>query len=203
MPRAAFLAQLGWFVVPRFLDAATCAGIRREIQQSTCQPATILNDRHEVVVDTNTRRTEIAAVSDSTRATISDRLMHVLPALEKHFNVSLAGCEPPSFLVYKPGFHFEPHSDANDNPDAPIKFQSRRVSISIYLNSESEDSTADTYSGGALRFCGAKKNNHDNHYLGLAVTGEEGLLIGFDSRWIHEVQPVRRGVRYSIVTWFA
>jgi predicted 2-oxoglutarate/Fe(II)-dependent dioxygenase YbiX len=32
---------------------------------------------------------------------------------------------------------------------------------------------------------------------------EEGLLIAFSARMMHEVQPVTRGNRYSIVTWYS
>jgi predicted 2-oxoglutarate/Fe(II)-dependent dioxygenase YbiX len=38
---------------------------------------------------------------------------------------------------------------------------------------------------------------------GFPLQPEEGLLIAFPSRMMHEVQPVTRGKRYSIVTWYS
>ena len=43
MPRAGFLAQLGWFVVPGFFDDEVCARVRREMQRSPSDLALILN----------------------------------------------------------------------------------------------------------------------------------------------------------------
>lgn len=203
MPRAGFLAQLGWFVVPGFLDTSTCTSVRREMQCSSGGLALILNADNQTEVDEDKRRTEMALVSPETRSLITSRLMAIRPSLEKHFSVELTGCEPPSFLVYKEGYYYGRHVDANRNPEAPIKFQKRRVSISIFLNGEGEEDGPDSYSGGSLTFSGTRREDLETRYAGIALTGEEGLLIGFNSDWPHEVQPVQRGVRYSIVSWFA
>ena len=202
MPRASFLAHLGMFTVPRFLDAYACGDIRREMRQCARDPARILDGESKFVVDPEKRKTEIALVSPQTRAQITSRLMAAVPAIEKHFSVPLVGCEPPSFLIYETGFYYGRHVDANHNPQAPASFRDRRVSISIFLNGEGEESEPDTYSGGSLAFSGIRREDEHGRHSGVALTGEEGLLIGFDSDWPHEVQPVRRGTRYSIVTWF-
>jgi predicted 2-oxoglutarate/Fe(II)-dependent dioxygenase YbiX len=203
MPRAVFFAQLGMFVAPGFIDAAVCSRIRREMQRSPRDPAQILNGENQLVLDVDKRRTEVALVSPETRALVTSRLMTTIPSLEKHFGVELAGCEPPSFLVYKIGFYYGRHVDANHDPEAPVTFRERRVSISIFLNGEGKEDDPDTYSGGSLTFSGTRRDDAQNRHAGIALTGEEGLLIGFHSDWPHEVQPVQRGTRYSIVTWFA
>lgn len=203
MPRAGFLAQLGWFVAPEFFDATACASMRREMQWSPSDPARILNDENQLSVDADLRRTEVALVSSETRLLVNSRLMAIRSSLENHFGLELVGCEPPSFLVYKQGFYYGRHVDANRSPEAPIKFRERRVSVSIFLNGEGEKDEPDTYSGGSLAFHGSQRDDLHTGQPGLALTGEQGLLIGFRSDWPHEVQPVRRGTRYSIVTWFA
>jgi predicted 2-oxoglutarate/Fe(II)-dependent dioxygenase YbiX len=38
--------------------------------------------------------------------------------------------------------------------------------------------------------------------IGLPVTGEAGSLIAFPSDMVHEVTPVSRGERYTVVSWF-
>ena len=202
MPRANFFAQLGWFVLPQFLDRDTCARMRREMASSPCQPASILDDKNRLVVDADKRRTDAAAVPSETSTLVTARLIEAMPALEKHFEVRLIGCEPVSFLVYKPGAFFGRHADANHSAEAPAKFRQRQVSISIFLNGESELDHPDTYSGGTLTFSGTRGGDQKSKHAGIGLTGEEGLLIGFNSSWLHEIEPVRRGVRYSVVTWF-
>lgn len=203
MPRAGFLSQLGWFVVPGFLDAATCAGIRDEMKRSRSDPAQILDEQNRFKLDSGRRKTDIVAVSGETRELVTTRLMEALPKLEKHFEFALAGCEAPSFLVYKEGFYYGRHVDMNASEEAPALFRSRRVSISIFLNGEDEEGGPDTYKGGSLTFYGSRTVDPTSRDPGIAVTGEEGLLLGFRSDWPHEVKPVSRGARFSIVTWFA
>lgn len=203
MPRAGFLAQLGMFVLPRFLDADHCARLRREMQTSPRDPARILTDDYEFSVVRDTRRTELAQVSPETRSLVTSLLMKTKPSLEQHFSVELAGCESPSFLVYQEGCYYSRHVDSNPFQDAPVRFRDRRVSISIFLNGEGREEDRDSYMGGSLTFYGSQRVESAPPPPRIAVTGEEGLLIGFESHWPHEVTPVQRGTRYSIVTWFA
>ncbi len=203
MPRANFFANLGWFVAPEFFDSGTCTRIREEMAVSPLHAASILNDENELVVDIEKRHTQVAMVSDATREFVTKRMMAMMPAIEQHFIVSLVGCEPVSFLVYQPGAFFRRHTDANHRPEAPLTFRERQVSISIFLNSEGPAGELDCYSGGALAFSGARSVGEKTAYPALAIRGETGLLVGFNSSWFHEVQPILSGVRYSIVTWFA
>ena len=203
MPRANFFAHLGMFVIPGFIDTAICDDIRREMRRSPRDQARILDGENQFVVDVDTRKTEVARVSPETRSLVTRRLMATIPSMEKHFGVKLVGCEAPSFLVYEPGFYYGRHVDANHDPQAPTGFRERRVSISIFLNGEGKEGDADSYSGGSLAFSGARKDDGKANHAVITLTGEQGLLIGFDSDWPHEVQPVQRGTRYSIVTWFS
>jgi predicted 2-oxoglutarate/Fe(II)-dependent dioxygenase YbiX len=191
------------FVAPGFLDAALCASVRSEMRRSPTDRARVLDDANQLSVDADLRRTDVALVSPETRALVTARLIAARPSLAKHFGLELAECEPPSFLVYKEGFYYGRHVDANPSPAAPLKFRSRRVSISIFLNGEGNESEPDTYSGGSLTFYGSQRDDLQPMRPGIALTGEEGLLLGFQSHWPHEVQPIRRGARYSIVSWFA
>ncbi len=202
MPGAGFFAHLGMYVATEFLDTAACGSIRTEMQRSPSASARILDGENQLVVDVEKRKTEVASVSAGTRALVEARLMAVMPSLEEHFGFKLIGCEPPSFLVYRPGFYYGRHVDANRNPEAPAKFRERRVSISIFLNGEGREDEPDTYAGGSLTFSGTRTDAARAKYAGIALKGEKGLLIGFHADWPHEVQPVQRGTRFSIVTWF-
>ena len=197
MPRAGFFAQIGMFAAPRFLAHSECADLQREMQSSPRDAAQILSNDYHLNVDRDWRRTEIARVSPETRSWVTARLMDAKPALEKHFAVELTRCEPPSFLVYGEGSYYGRHVDANPDSAAPAQFRERRVSVSVFVNGEG---IADgSYRGGSLTFYGASGAPATP---GLALTGEEGLLIGFTSNVLHEVKPIQSGTRYSIVTWF-
>jgi predicted 2-oxoglutarate/Fe(II)-dependent dioxygenase YbiX len=130
---------------------------------------------------------------------IQSRLIAIKHDLGRHFRVSLSRFKRLQFLVYREGYHFRPHIDGSQDPSNPLWSQNRRVSISIFLNREGRQGD---YEGGPLTFYGLIPNLPETN-LGIPVVGEEGLLIGFPSDMLHAVQPVERGVRYSVVTWFA
>ena len=201
MPRAAFFAQLGMFVTPGFLEAGLCSSLRREMQSSPTIPAPILDGENQARVDENQRRTEKALVSEDIRAQLTLRVLAVKPSLSRHFGIDLESCEPLSFLIYRKGYSFGRHTDASRDPDAPTR--TRRVSISVFLNGEGEEDDRESYGGGSLTFFGAATGQDNYKFPEVSLRGEEGLLIGFRSDWPHSVQPITRGVRFSIVTWFA
>jgi predicted 2-oxoglutarate/Fe(II)-dependent dioxygenase YbiX len=202
LPRASFFAQLGMFVVPAFLDSATCSGLRREMSSSQTSLAEIRDSQNHFRVDEAQRKVERAVVTCDTRIRVTSLLMSLLPSLETHFGLKLTGCEPISFLVYKEGYHFHAHTDSTRDPSAPGQVRDRRVSLSVFLNGEGGGEEPLTYGGGSLVFYGAGGDRPGSGRLGIPLVGEEGLLIGFRSDWPHSVQPVSRGTRYSVVTWF-
>ena len=189
-----FLSRLGLFVRKGFLDAATCARLRNIAASSPGQPA-IIADGSEESLDLYTRQTTQITVDSQTKNEIRARLLKLQPDLEKHFGVSLNECELPRFLAYREGDFFARHRDTNDNPDLSDGIKSRVLSIIILLNGE------DMYSGGALTFYDLIPDPRLK-MRGFPLQGEEGLLVVFSSRTLHEVQPVKSGVRFSIVTWF-
>jgi predicted 2-oxoglutarate/Fe(II)-dependent dioxygenase YbiX len=75
----------------------------------------------------------------------------------------------------------------------------RRISISLFLNQQSEDSTPGTYTGGSLKFSDYRKPPPDREFY---MPVETGLLVAFRSELTHEVTPITRGERYSIVSWY-
>jgi SM-20-related protein len=201
MARAHTLSRLGLFVTPGFLDAEFCTALRNEVRASLTTAATIVNDQNAQVVNETKRKTDLALISPETKARVMSRLMHIKPALEEHFDLPLTSCQPVEFLIYRAGYHFAPHRDNDNEEAAPPWLRRRRVSVSIFLNGEGNDSDSDTYSGGSLTFYGLLKGI-SSRGLGSSATGEEGLLIAFRSDTVHAVRSVTRGVRYSAVTWF-
>jgi PKHD-type hydroxylase/SM-20-related protein len=129
------------------------------------------------------------------------RIMAIRPDLEKHFRVTLEDCRSPLLLSYGVGEFFGRHGDTTDDPNLPEIIKRRKVSLVIMLNEAKEQDEPNTYSGGALTFYELLPDPRLKS-RGFPLQAEEGLLIAFPSRTIHEVQPVLRGQRYSIVTWF-
>lgn len=81
-------------------------------------------------------------------------------------------------LRYMEGDYYEEHTDhCLNNP--------RSVSCSIALN--------DNYEGGEFVFFGSEK-----------YTLKKGSILMFPSNFMypHEIKPVTKGTRYSIITWF-
>jgi predicted 2-oxoglutarate/Fe(II)-dependent dioxygenase YbiX len=89
-----------------------------------------------------------------------------------------------------PGGHHIRHADncqQNENGEwVPNHTPNRAVSAIYYLN--------ETFEGGEIVF--------DRE--SLAVKPRQGLLLAFpsDGRHVHEVLPVRSGVRYTMPIWF-
>jgi SM-20-related protein len=200
MPRSNFFTHLGLLAVNDFLDAELCARLRAEMSTGSVSAATLERKTYGVV-DEDVRRAGVAKVSADSKSLIHARLSDLLPRLESHFNLALKMFERPQFLIYQQGGFFTPHQDDSDDPESSEYIKSRKVSVVIFLNTESEEARNGFYVGGKLAFYGLMKDPLWKSCK-LPLIGEEGLLIAFRSDVIHEVTPVTCGVRHTIVTWF-
>jgi PKHD-type hydroxylase len=72
--------------------------------------------------------------------------------------------------------------------DRSINFPVRKLSISIQLTNPEE------YEGGELKL-------YDGEEEGIVMDKTQGTLILFPSYILHEVMPVTKGERNSLVTW--
>jgi predicted 2-oxoglutarate/Fe(II)-dependent dioxygenase YbiX len=201
MPNAAILGQLGLFVRPGFLSAQSCRRIRGEMAAAARVPATVRPyGEAGVVLNYDARRTGVASVSASTTAFVEDRLRAIQPALEQYFQVRSVGWQELRFYIYEEGDFFEAHRDGAADREAPDWIKKRQISISILLNDARSGLDAE-YGGGALVFHG-RRSDRNGSWFSIPLETEEGMLVAFRSDWMHEVQPVTSGRRYSIVTWF-
>jgi predicted 2-oxoglutarate/Fe(II)-dependent dioxygenase YbiX len=200
LPSPDFFSHLGLYVVKGFLTPVECAQLRSEIRQSASSATTVKKgDKFEL--DETTRKVHKAKISDTTKASISERMFAMIPALSKHFAANLTSGETPQFLIYRNGYFYTQHIDTNIDPKAPNWLKARKVSMIIFLNNQSDSVQEDTYCGGALVFYGLMKGaGWENK--GFPMIGQEGTMIAFASDVLHEVTPVTDGVRYTVVTWF-
>ena len=106
----------------------------------------------------------------------------------KNFNYELSKCDVEGVHLsrYGVGQFYNKHMDFNG--DQATKSHTRKLSMSVQLSDEN------TYDGGDLVI----------HFGGKYFTSPrvKGSVIVFDSRLTHEVTPITRGERYSLVKWF-
>ena len=198
-----FLARLGVFVAPGFIDPETCGRLRAEMVAAGGSRATVTVDLTDDRLDEDFRRTTIAGISRASSALVQDRLLGLAPVLEHRFDVALDGCEPPQFLLYREGDFIGRHSDGAREAEAPEWLRQRALSAVLFLNDQSDDREEDgTFSGGALTFFGLLADDPRGAAIGLPIRASAGLLVVFGTDLVHAVTPVVRGARCTAVTWY-
>ena len=189
-------AHFDLYLMQRFLDAETCRQLIAEMRRSPASPAVTYGQGGPGSVNERVRKVESLMPSKETVQHVSRRLMDYREAVAEHFGISLSGCEEPQFLRYRVGDFFVAHQDGNTGLLLLDTDRSRRISISIFLNRQSETPETDCYCGGSLVFSDWR---YDKEFR---LTGETGTLVAFRSETTHEVIPVTHGERYSIVSWY-
>jgi len=115
----------------------------------------------------------------------------VKEVINTFYGIEILESEVPQILSYGIGGHYSPHIDGESlwkTPDGEMiwkKSTDRDISMVFYLNDE--------YEGGDFVFPDLK----------VRVRPEPGMLVCFPSNhhYLHGVEPVTRGQRYSIVCW--
>jgi PKHD-type hydroxylase len=115
------------------------------------------------------------------------------------WNFEWSFSEACQFTKYGPGQHYGAHCDswesAYDNPSNPDTHgKIRKLSVTCSLSDPSE------YEGGELEF---QFRNQDDPTIKRKCTEilPRGSLVVFPSHVWHEVKPVTKGIRYSLVIW--
>ena len=105
----------------------------------------------------------------------------------KNFNYKLSKCDVEGVQLsqYKIGQFYNKHVDFNGDPET--KSHTRKLSMSVQLSENN-------YEGGDLII----------YYSGekYIAPKSKGTVIVFDSKLTHEVTPITKGERYSLVKWF-
>jgi predicted 2-oxoglutarate/Fe(II)-dependent dioxygenase YbiX len=204
MATGAVLANLGLYVEPGFLDDELRQRLRSEIDESQKTHANVARaGRDHTVVELEDRATRRVLVSPETIESIRERLKAIMPKLGQHFGVELERCQEPQFLAYQVGDFFHAHMDGADGDDVPPDVRGRKVSAVVFVNGASSDeSEADSYTGGELIFYGLMGDDERTRSLGFPLNGTAGELVAFPSDMWHEVNAVTHGERHTIVCWF-
>ena len=189
-------ARFDLFLVSDFFAPQTCAEIVAELRSAEINPATVYGRSVSGSIDERVRKVARLRPAQATFEFVRRRLLECKGAVEQHFGIKLDECEEPQFLRYRVGDFFVAHQDGNTGLVTLDTDKSRRVSVSIFLNSQSEEPEDDSYCGGSLVFSDWRLNKK------FEFAGETGTLVAFRSETTHEVLPVTHGERYAIVSWY-
>lgn len=115
----------------------------------------------------------------------------IVALINPFYAVQVRDAEAPHILHYGAGGHYSAHVDAetlykdDTGLDLWEKTLDRDLSVVFFLNAD--------FTGGELVFPS----------LDLVITPEPGTLVCFpsDHNYIHGVNPVTSGHRYTLVTW--
>ena len=113
------------------------------------------------------------------------------------FNIT--GCETPQLTEYKKGgfygWHIDGHSDSLSVYNMPdnkfLDKNVRKISMTLLLNED--------YEGGEFQLGFFNKGKSS---ISTPQFSKKGSIIFFPSFINHQVAPVTKGVRYSLVAWF-
>lgn len=194
-------AASGLFLIRDFLDGPSCAAIRAEARAAAGHPAPVYLHGAEGLVHEDVRKTSSLEVSAETTADVARRLRELQGQIADYFGLRLTGCEPPQFLRYRVGDFFVRHQDGDTDQLEFDHLRVRKVSVVIFLNGGAEEDDAETFGGGALAIYRSRAETGSGPVV-FPVMGEPGLLVAFRSDTVHEVEPVTRGERFTVVSWF-
>lgn len=201
MPSVDFFGSFGLLAVPGFLPRQLCSDIRREMAAAGEVAATVRGADRTYAIDRESRRTGWAEVSDETSSLVHDRLTALRPEVERVFDIAVTGVQRPQFLRYGEGDFFAAHQDRGSDGRGAEFARERQVSAVVFINDEAAEPAEETYEGGRLTLFGLMDAGDDRN-VGLPVNGEAGALIAFPSEMLHEVTPITRGDRYTVVSWY-
>jgi SM-20-related protein len=188
-------AGLDLLVERGFLDPATLAEVSAAARASGGQAATVYASGDSGAVNERVRRTTRISPPAGIEELVRRLLLSRLSAAEEHFGQTLTELEEPQFLRYEPGDYFVAHQDGNTGLLRSER-EDRKVSAVVFLNRQTETPEPNTYRGGSLVF----------HPRGapepLKFRGEAGTLVLFRAETTHEVEPVIRGERFTVASWY-
>jgi predicted 2-oxoglutarate/Fe(II)-dependent dioxygenase YbiX len=193
---------LGIYTDDEFFDRPTCERLKAEMRAGVQARAEIYDRGWDRKLDEGKRSTLRVQVSPQARAFVEERMMERLPLLRRHFKLEATVCQEPTFLIYQPGDFFEPHQDLSPDERAPGHVRQRSISAIVFLSDEAAGDEPGEYAGGSLAFYGLFPDPRCER-IGIPVRGRAGMLVAFRSGVFHQVTPVTRGERYTVVCWFS
>lgn len=145
--------------------------------------------KEQGVYDPSIRKTKIKHLKPSSKDLLLMKFVYgVVEANHTKFkkNIQTFFLEPINFLKYTDDFdHFKIHKDVGNKIT-----EKRQLSCIVFLSKLTD------YQGGGLVFYGNEKKEGR-----FRLHTEKGTLVVFPSEMFHEVTPVTKGTRFSLVMW--
>jgi SM-20-related protein len=192
--------RLGVLTKERFLEPELCARLRVAMISGRAEAATMRHEGGDYQVDEGIRRARRCHVDEAIVGLVEERLLGAREEISQAFDVPVGALEELQFVIYGEGDYIRRHVDRSPNPDDGHHSRERAVSAVLLLNGQNEDPGPDEYAGGALAFYEPWKPEEGP--VPVELEGREGMLVGFPPGTLHEVKPITRGERFSVVSWF-
>ena len=178
-----------------FLDPAALAEVFAAVRASEGRPATVYGRGDSGAVDEHMRRTSRLSPPTEVEELVERLLLARMREVGEHFGRALSELEEPQFLRYGPGDFFVAHQDGNTGMLRSER-ESRLVSAVVFLNTQTDAPAPDTYGGGALVL------HPRGAPIPFRLAGAAGTLVLFPAETTHEVEPITRGERFTIASWY-
>lgn len=185
-------------IQPEVIDKSTAKYMLDYLKQQPNTDLSVFDPEHsnktgksEFVVDKQVRDTQLVEMGELFDPIIDLYRQIVKNVINPFYDINVRDSELPQVLKYQVGGHYQPHADGQSlwkSPEGDIlwrKSTDRDLSTVIFLNNDFE--------GGDFIFPDYR----------IRVRPEPGLLVCFPSthEYLHGVEPVTKGIRYSIVNW--
>lgn len=174
------------YVLENVCSTAECDALIAAAETRGFETAGFYNDADgkPVVVESIRKSQRVMIDMPEFAAMLFERVKHGLPARLNN-GLTLKGLnERMRILKYLPGDEFKRHTDGNYmTPDGA---QISQITLLLYLNSGYEGAHTTYY-------------NHGED-VGISVHPKCGSVVLMDQRLIHEVPPLRSGIKYALRT---
>jgi predicted 2-oxoglutarate/Fe(II)-dependent dioxygenase YbiX len=188
-----FVVENGLLRQRRFLDRDECARLRGAMDRGIDDPAEIVG--REIATHDRVRRTRSVEIEAAVQDWFEARLDAIRTDLEAGLGIPLGSREGTGFLRYPAGGFYRTHRDRGEVAGWPDAAR-RAVSVVVFLNGARTPAELGDFEGGQLvLYPGGPTSS-------IEVVPEMGLLVAFPSTSLHEVLPVRAGIRDAAADWF-
>ena len=194
------------FYQPRFFSLEHCAELIVKAEHASTHSTTVAAHGSQQVKE-DIRRTSKVEMPNHLVEPIKRKLQKLMPTLQVYFGTVITRSQPIEVLRYQPGDFYRVHKDngnlrINEVGEAvsPV-IANRQLTVVVFLNGQVDSGNKESFSGGEL-VLHSKTSLTDSVDSLLPISVKAGLLVVFPSSTLHEVMPVRSGIRYSIVSWF-
>ena len=177
------MSRATWHTFEQAFDDRFCNDVINIADQYEWESARTFSSEVQI----ETRSANIKWLNPGNERSITEAIYHMASVANMQtFGINIQGCFELQFTSYDTGDFYKEHIDVPWRKDRGAPKFDRKLSCSILLNDPAE------FEGGELIVDGDKMElNH------------RGSMTVFPSYIPHEVKPVTKGKRLSLVSWIA